>query len=248
MQWRRRACRRLRNEPKLTFTRGTNVKNQCSWSISLRSKAVFLLFAWLFCANSVAAQKHEIGLTIGSAQPEDVLTEAGRTNVKNGFAFQFDYSGRIFNAGVVALYANTPFAIATNNTIEVPQLVSASPREYRSYYFTPGLKVKVLPDARVSPYVVGGYGFARLVPRNRAANDTVDIFDRVKEFSQAYSFGGGADVKINEHIAIRGEVRSYHTKPFDLESFGVEVPGVDLSFLRERQRNLFVTGGIVFRF
>jgi opacity protein-like surface antigen len=214
----------------------------------LRNKAVLLFFAFLFCAGSVVAQRHEIGLTIGSAQPEDVLTDAGRTNVKKGFAFQFDYSGRIFNAGVVALYANTPFAIAASNTIEVPQVVSGTPREYRSYYFTPGLKLKVLPDGKVSPYVVGGYGFARLTPRNRPANETVDIFDRVKEFSQAYSFGGGADVKINDHIGIRGEVRSYNTKPFDLESFGVDVPGVDLSFLRERQRNLFVTGGVVFQF
>ena len=102
--------------------------------------------------------------------------------------------------------------------------------------------------AKVSPYVVGGYGFARLTPRNRPANETIDIFDRIKEFSQAYSFDGGADVKINKHVGIRGEVRSYHTKPFDLESFGVDVPGVDLSFLRERQRNLFITGGVVFRF
>ncbi len=218
----------------------------------MRSKTVFLLFALLFNTNYVWAQaqqqRHEIGLTIGSAHPEEVLTEAVRTNVKSGFAFQFDYSGQIFKVGVIALYANTPFAIATNNTIEVPQLVSGTPRGYRSYYFTPGLKLKVLPDSKVSPYVVGGYGFARLTPRNRAANETIDIFDRVKEFSQAYSFGGGADVKINEHISIRGEVRSYHTKPFDLESFGVDVPGVDLSFLQERQRNLFITGGIVFRF
>ncbi len=214
----------------------------------MRSKIVFLFFALLLSASSVAAQQHEIGLTIGSAQPEDVLTEAGRTNVQKGFAFQFDYSGRIFGAGVVALYGNTPFAIATSNTIEVPQLVSGTPREYRSYYFTPGLKLKVLPGAKVSPYVVGGYGFARLTPRNRPANETVDIFDRIKEFSQAYSFGGGVDVKISDHVALRGEARSYNTKPFDLERFGVDVPGVDLSFLRERQRNLFVTGGIVFRF
>ena len=215
----------------------------------MRSKAVFLLWVFVLTSSYVLAQTHEIGLTIGSAQPEDVLTEAGRTNVKKGFALQFDYSGQIFKVGnVVALYGNTPFAIATNNTIEVPQLVSGTPREYRSYYFTPGLKVKLLPDAKVSPYVVGGYGFARLTPRNRAASETVDIFDRVKEFSQAYSFGGGADIKIKDHIALRGEVRSYQTKPFDLESFGVDVPGVDLSFLRERQRNLFVTGGIVFRF
>jgi opacity protein-like surface antigen len=210
---------------------------------------VVLYFAvLLFFAPAVFAQKHEVGVTIGSAQPEDVRTDTGLANVKSGFAFQVDYSGRIFDAGVLALYANTPFAVATKNTLEVLPAVSLATREYRSYYFTPGLKVKIVPKLRVSPYVVGGYGFARLAPRDRAANDALDIFDRVKEFSQAYSFGGGVDVKVSRHVAIRGEVRSYNTKPFDLESFGVEAPGIDFEFLGERQRNVFFTGGVVFRF
>ena len=202
----------------------------------------------MFFANTAFAQQHEFGLTLGSARPEDVRTDTGVANVKSGFALQFDYSGRIFNAGVIAVYANTPFAIATKNTLEVLPTVSLATREYRSYYFTPGFKVKIVPNLRVSPYVVGGYGFARLVPRDRAASEALDIFDRVKEFSQAYSFGGGVDVCVKRNIAIRGEVRSYNTKPFDLESFGIDVPGVDFEFLGERQRNLFFTGGVVFRF
>ena len=202
--------------------------------------------AYCFFASQAFAQQHELGITIGAANPDDVRTTAGVTDINRGFALQFDYSGRIFDAGIVALYGNTPFAMATNNTIDVPG--STTQREYRSYFFTPGFKLKVVPKAWVSPYVVGGFGFARISPRGQSGIDDVgDVFDLVREFSPAYSFGGGVDVRIKKHIAIRGEVRRYSTKPFDIDDF-ISVPGLDLGFLEERQHSLFVTGGVVFRF
>lgn len=213
----------------------------------MKLRAVLFFAVVLFFASSAFAQRHELGLTIGSAQPEDVRTDAGVAEVKNSFAFQIDYSARIVNFGVVALYSNMPLAVATKNTIDVPSAISPVPRDYRSYFFTPGLKLKVLPKGPVSPYVVGGYGFARIAPRDRATDDFLDIFDRVKEFSQAYSIGGGVDVRVSKNVAVRGEVRRYSTKPFELDDFG-GFPGLDLSFLEERQRSVFITGGVVFRF
>src|SRR6185436_8594625 len=123
----------------------------------VKIKAGLCFLVVLFFSNSAFAQSHELGFTIGAAQPEDARTTEGLANVKKGFAFQIDYSGRIADFGVVALYANTPLAVATKNTIEVLPSVSLATREYQSYYFTPGLKVKVLPKAKVSPYGVVGY-------------------------------------------------------------------------------------------
>lgn len=213
----------------------------------MKTQAVRLFVCILFFSISAMAQSNELGFTLGVASPEDARTTAGVGNVKKGFAWQIDYSGRIVNFGAVALYANTPFAVATN-TIEAPATTGLASREYRSYYFTPGLKLKVLPRGKVSPYVVGGFGFARIAPRDRPLDDFLDIFDRVNEFSRAYSFGGGVDVKVNRVVAIRGEARRYSTRPFELEDVGIPVPGVDLGFLQERQRNVFVSGGIVLRF
>jgi opacity protein-like surface antigen len=111
-----------------------------------------------------------------------------------------------------------------------------SVRSYSSLYFTPGIKLKLLPLARLSPYVVAGVGVARLSPSSQLGNGQPS--NRDASIEGAYSVGGGIDVKWAPFISLRGEIRDYNTV----------APTFSLIPFERRQNNVFITGGIVLRF
>lgn len=185
-------------------------------------------------ATSVAAQRHEVGLTAGIMKPGDSGLSLVGTDLGNSFAFQVDYSARVFNMGISSIYLDVPLAFATKTNFETSNAFSL--RSYSSLFFTPGVKLKVLPSHSVSPYVVAGIGVARLSPSNERINGN-PVGDNAK-LDNAYSIGGGVDIKVAPRISIRGEVRDYNTGAPDFEA----------NLLKKRQHNLFVTGGVVLRF
>ncbi len=166
---------------------------------------VVLSFAAIFSVGAFA-QAHELAVTIGGNFPKN-----DQYNPGNSFAVGAQYDGRIIHVPLASLYVDLPFVVATKSTFSEPSTIfcpvtnpSCSLRNsYRSYYFTPGLKVKLAPEFPVSPYFVAGVGFAHY----NTVNST--FIGNNSSTKAAYEVGGGIDWKIAPFVSARAEVRDF---------------------------------------
>ncbi|HVG18138.1 MAG TPA: hypothetical protein VNI02_03730, partial [Blastocatellia bacterium] len=112
-----------------------------------------------------------------------------------------------------------------------------SPRSYSSIFFTPGIKLKLLPGLKYSPYVMAGAGLARFNESNSLTNDQPNA-NQSSNTDGVFDFGAGIDVHVFSVLSIRGEVRDFYS----------ELPPLNVRALSDRQHNALISAGFVLRF
>ena len=75
---------------------------------------------------------------------------AGSTQISADVSLGADYGHRLLHAEFAALYAEIQFVALPNRSV-TPATAAIVPQNYASLYVTPGLRLKVLPRARLSP-------------------------------------------------------------------------------------------------
>ncbi len=197
-----------------------------------------ILFVILVSATVSLAQKHEIAVTSGALRTGDhdiILPNPGFLRTGTGFTYQVSYAQRFFDARVAALYFEIPLTVTPRTEIDSSNALS--PRSYSTVFITPGIKLKLLPGSKYSPYGVVGVGYARFNESETSVNNEPNPGDRGTNRA-AVHIGGGLDVRVFPFVSLRGEVRDYYSgKP----EFNAELLG-------DRQHNFMVSAGIVFRF
>ena len=203
----------------------------------MKLRLLAALVLTIFGASTASAQKNEIGLLIGGMSPLDRDAKApglGKVAIGTGLAYQINFAHRLVNAKVAALYFEIPITGTPGTDINSSNVLS--PRSYSSLFITPGLKLKVLPIAGVSPYLAAGIGFARLSasrsrqdgqPNTADGGTTTGVFD----------FGGGLDMKVAPFISVRGEIRDFISGS---PEFNLSVSG--------KQHSVMFAAGVVLRF
>src|SRR5260370_17775800 len=81
------------------------------------------------------------------------------------------------------------------------------PQNYASLYVTPGLRLKVLPRGRLSPWAALGGGYAlyeQSAKLSNGQNSTTKFLSR-----GAFDFGGGLDYQLFRFFGFRGELRAF---------------------------------------
>lgn len=192
----------------------------------------------LFSGVSASAQKHEVGLLIGGMSTGDKdfnLPSPGQFRIGTGLTYQANYARRLVDAKLAALYVEFPLAATPSTEINSSNVFA--PRNYASLFITPGLKVKLLPGAGFSPYGFIGAGYARFSASSTLINGQPNSGDRGTNRG-ALDFGGGIDVKVFPYISLRGEVRDFYTG----------TPQLNVNLIENKQHNVVVSGGVVFRF
>jgi len=114
------------------------------------------------------------------------------------------------------------------------------PRNYDSFFVTPGLRVKLAPSQRVSPWLSAGGGYALF---DESANRMDGTHNTTRGTSGgALQFGGGVDIrtpiKVLFPIGLRAEVRDLYTAK----------PNYNVSTGGGFQHNVVLSGGIVLHF
>jgi opacity protein-like surface antigen len=189
-------------------------------------------------ASSAFAQKHEVAFTSGGLKIGERgfdLPRPGRLRFGTGFTYQLNYSRRIFDGKVAALYIELPLAGTPRTKVEASNVLS--PRSYSSIFFTPGLKLKLLPGMKFSPYVMAGAGFARFNESSTLTNDQPNA-NQSSNTDSVFDFGAGIDVHVFSILSIRGEVRDFYS----------DLPPLNVRALRDRQHNALISAGFVLRF
>lgn len=191
---------------------------------------IFLL--GLISLGSLCAQKQELGLLLGG-----VLSDT-RDSVKlsAGTSFQANYAYRLAGLGkAAALYGEVHFLANPQRTID--SAVSTATRDVASIYVTPGVKVKFLPDSRVSPYVVAGGGWGVYEHSVSVLNGQPNPAPRTVNRG-VFAYGAGADFRVFSRLALRGEIRDFYSGS----------PVFNIASIQGRQHNVVVSGGFVIRF
>jgi|SRR5215216_486349 len=204
----------------------------------MKARLVLILAIICISASSTLAQKHEVAFTSGGLKIGERgfdLPRPGRLRFGTGFTYQFNYARRILDGKIAALYFEVPLAGTPRTKVEVTNALS--PRSYSSIFFTPGIKLKLLPGLKYSPYVVAGAGIARFNESSTLTNDQPNTEQR-SNTDTVFDFGAGIDVHVFSILSIRGEVRDFYS----------ELPPLNVRALSDRQHTALISAGFVLRF
>jgi opacity protein-like surface antigen len=198
----------------------------------------FVFIMTLLGAQSTFAQKHEAAFTGGGLKIGERgfdLPQPGFLRFSTGFTYELGYAQRLIDARIAALYFEVPLAGTPRTTIKTTNAVS--PGSYSSIFFTPGLKIKLLPGGKYSPFATIGVGLAHFREGDTTISDQPNL-NRNSENDSVFAFGFGLDVKVLSRLSIRGQVRDFYS----------ELPPLNVAALSDRQHNALISAGIVLRF
>jgi opacity protein-like surface antigen len=204
----------------------------------MKSKTLLFIALLIFSTNAARGQKHEIAFTSGGLKVGERgfnLPQPGFLKFKTGFTYQFNYAQRLVDAKIASLYWEVPFAVTPKT--KVTGTNALSPNSYSSLFFSPGLKVKLFPIGRYSPYGAIGFNVSRFNQGSTLINNQPNA-NRESDTTAGLTIAGGLDVKVISKLSIRGEVRDFYA----------EVPPLNINALRNRQHNALISAGVVVRF
>ncbi|MFB3815944.1 MAG: hypothetical protein ACE14L_17710 [Terriglobales bacterium] len=186
-------------------------------------KAASVVCFVLFAVFAVA-QNNDVAFTVGGYLPQHVNARSD-----NVFVIEGNIAHRISHAPKAALYLELPIVASTESKVMALAISggqSFSTRSYSALFISPGVRLKFVPDSRLSPYFAVGGGLARFSKSGSSSTNT-GVLD----------FGAGLDVRIARFLALRGEVRDFYSGAPEL-----------IRGLPDREHQVVATGGVVFRF
>lgn len=145
--------------------------------------------------------------------------------VEQGFSLVGAYSHRLINVGAASLHLELPAMFAPSRKADTALF---NP-DFSSFFFTPSLKLELLPGSGISPFVSAGGGFAHF--HETSTSDT----------RAAFQVGGGLDFKTRlPLLGFRLEVRDFITGRPGTPSF--------TTVSSDHLQSIFVGGGITLHF
>ena len=201
---------------------------------------VCLAFA-LAQSQAQTNRKNELGLLLGATVTPQLKASAPTpTNIEigSGITFQLTYARQLSRRRNASFYLEVPaLAVPLQN---IKTLLGAAPRNYDSFFVAPGLRLKLVPHARVSPWLSAGGGYALFDESAERVSGTHNLTRGTS--GGAVQFGAGIDMKTPVRLLVpigaRLEARDFYTsKP----TYNVNTGG---SF----QHNVVFSGGLVLRF
>ncbi len=195
---------------------------------------LLLPFAAVLCVGQEAAPKNELGFTLGGIPSLSRTTSQQSLNLGAGTAFGVNYGRRFVSGKEVALYGEVE--LLASPLRDVSSNVSSATKNFASLYITPGVRLKFFPTSAISPYAVGGGGYADYEQSTTRLDGQPNSASR-QLARGVFDFGAGVDVHVWRWIALRGEARDFYTG----------APAYNLSSISGGQHNVEISGGFVLR-
>ncbi len=168
-----------------------------------------LLWTGFLLAVSPLLAQSELGLTFGSISGPFRITPTGtRLTLSTGTAFQANYARHMRTYRFGHLYGEMHVLASPRQSV-TSTVVNATHR-FASFYATPGVRVKFYPKNRLSPWVVGGGGYALYMQSPKTISGAVNAAPRTRS-SGAIEIGGGLDWVWNRKMSLRMEARDFYT-------------------------------------
>jgi hypothetical protein len=203
-------------------------------------KRFSILYVLLFVSTCALAQKADVAFVVGGSfvsdtqatflVPSTSLTSTIKTD--HHIFYEGTLGLRLLNAEAASLHFELPVAGMPSQTLKFTNLPSAGLNDFSTLFITPGVRLKLLPIAPVSPWVSFGGGWARYALSGTTSS------------KGAIQYGGGLDFKLGPVFGLRGEVRDFVTGD---PNFGLTsvLTGNNGGL---HHHNILAGGGIVLRF
>ncbi len=204
----------------------------------MKGRVILILTVVLLIGQSAFGQRHEIAFTSGGLKIGERgfdLPQPGFLSFGTGFSYEINYAQRLLDAHLAALYFEIPLAGTPRTKVKTTNALS--PDSYSSIFFTPGIKLKLLPSGKYSPFATVGVGLAHFNESDATIANQPNL-NRSSGTNAVFDFGFGLDVKVFSILSIRGEVRDFYA----------ELPPLNVRALSDRQHNALISAGIVLRF
>jgi hypothetical protein len=145
-----------------------------------------------------------------------------------------NYGRRFLEGNKFALYGEVNFLASPLR--EVSSSVTSATKDFASLYITPGVRLKVLPKSRISPYFAIGGGYADYEHSTTELNGQPNPASR-QLARGVFDFGAGVDVHVWRYVALRGEARDFYTGS----------PNYNVASISGGQHNVVAGGAVVLR-
>jgi hypothetical protein len=171
----------------------------------------------MLLAGVAAAQNSDLGLLAGLSGPRGSITVAGSTVTESGSvapSLQVNYAWQVVERKTY-LYVELPLVIPFRETGTIttsPPGAVVVGDAGRDVFFTPGLRLKISPQSRVSFYGAAGVGIASFGASSVTASPPLTSVAKNRENSLAVDFGGGIDLRLTRLLSLRGDVRDFVTR------------------------------------
>jgi hypothetical protein len=207
---------------------------------------VLSLGVFLFFPTLGLSQKVDFAVLMGASKVPrtDLGLKGGNTQQESSptaFAWQVNAGVRVFKTGPISALIELPFTAVPSQEFHYINISNAFPGNFgttslhadSAYFFTPGLRFRFL-DRKVSPYAALGFGFERASLLNATKIDSTGAsISANRSYKGAFDVGGGLDIGLHRHFALRAEFRDYIRTG---------------QFVSASRHNLMAMGGGVFRF
>jgi opacity protein-like surface antigen len=202
----------------------------------MQAKGILLLLSVtpvLALAQEDTAHMNELAFGLGGI-PALSRSDVPSLDTGSGVALQVNYGRRFINGRKAALYGEINFLASP--TREVSSSVTTATHDFASLYVTPGVRLKFVPESRISPYAVVGGGYADYEQSATRIGGQPNTASR-QLARGAFDFGAGVDARVWRFVALRGEARDFLTG----------TPNYSIPSLSGGQHNVVATGGFVLR-
>jgi len=204
----------------------------------LNFRFILLAFLGSFAfAGPALAQNQEITFSLGGIPSQSrgfQSPAAGSTQISSDVALGANYGYRFLGAGVAALYGEVEFVALPNRSLTAATAIV--PKNYASLYVTPGVRLKFLPAARISPWVAVGGGYALYQEAAQLSNGQNTTNRNLNR--GVFDFGGGVDYRLFRFLVLRAEVRDFFSGN----------PNLNTALSSSTQHNVVASGGITIHF
>jgi opacity protein-like surface antigen len=202
----------------------------------MRKIVLFIACISTFVLNA-SAQRNEVAFVVGAKITPSTGSAAGgnQLNVDSTPAFEGNFATQLIHLPGAALHLEFPIVGATSSDVRTTNLTAI--KSYSALFFTPALRLKLVPGSPISPWISAGGGLAHFGPSSMTqAGTTTNVNSTTKG---AFEGGAGLDFHVPVlPLALRAEVRDFYTGRPNLSN----VTAFNV------RNNIFVGGGVVLRF
>ena len=182
-------------------------------------------------------QSQELTFSLGgiSGQTRTLRgSPAGIVQIAADRTLEMNYGHHLVGTRIAAVYGEIEFVAIPNRGVTSATALVA--QNYASLYVTPGVRLKLLPRSRLSPWAAIGGGYAlyqESAQLSNGENTTNKFLNR-----GVFDYGGGVDYRLFRLIGLRGEVRDFLSGN----------PNLNVVPTSSTQHNVVASGGILLRF